>query len=103
MSIKKKFLKSKPVCKVTFKIDKEVANGATSAAVVGDFNDWNPAENEMTALKNGGFTTTVDVESGKEYAFRYILDGKTWVNDQEADAYSPSQYGVENCIVATTA
>ena len=54
----------------------------------------------MTALKGGGFKTTVDVESGKEYAFRYILDGKTWVNDQEADDYKASEYGVKNCIVS---
>ena len=103
MSLKKKFLKSKPVCKVTFKIDKELANGATSAAVVGDFNDWNPQTDEMNALKNGGFTTTIDVESGKDYAFRYILDGKEWINDTEADSYKPSEYGVENCIVSASA
>jgi 1,4-alpha-glucan branching enzyme len=38
MSFKKQFIKTKPVVKVTFSID---AKDADSAAVVGDFNNWN--------------------------------------------------------------
>ena len=41
MSVKKQFIKTKPVCKVTFTID---AKDATSASVVGDFNNWNQSE-----------------------------------------------------------
>ena len=100
MSIKKKFLKSKPVCKTTFKVGSELANGAKAAAVVGDFNEWNPESTPMKALKNGGFTTTVDLESGKAYQFRYLLDGETWVNDTEADKYIQSEFAdSKNCIV----
>ena len=100
MSIKKKFLKSKPVCKATFKIEKELANGAETASIVGDFNEWNPKADEMNKLKNGGFTTTIDLEAGKEYAFRYILDGKEWVNDTEADKYVTSEFAdAENCVI----
>jgi hypothetical protein len=40
MSIKKQFLKSKPVCKVTFRVPEEIGNSAKTAHVVGDFNDW---------------------------------------------------------------
>ena len=100
MSIKKKFLKSKPLCKTTFKVESEVANGAKEASVVGDFNDWNPTATPMKALKNGGFTTTVDLESGKTYQFRYLLDGETWINDTEADSYVQSEFAdSENCVV----
>ena len=41
MSLKKQFIKTKPVVKVTFSID---AKDADSAAVVGDFNNWNVEE-----------------------------------------------------------
>ena len=41
MSIKKQVIKTKPVVKVTFSIE---AKDANAAAVVGDFNNWNPAE-----------------------------------------------------------
>ena len=37
MAIKKQFIKSKPVCKVTFSLE---ALEAESVSVVGDFNNW---------------------------------------------------------------
>ena len=40
MSVKKKFLKSKPICKVSFRLPKEEAGGAETVHLVGDFNDW---------------------------------------------------------------
>ncbi len=92
MSIKKKFLKSKPVCKVTFKLDKEAVGEADSAFVVGDFNSWNPVENPMKALKNGGFTTTIDLESGQEYEFRYLVGESDWKNEEEADKEAATPY-----------
>ena len=52
MPIKKQFIKSKPVCKVTFSIE---AKEATQAAVVGDFNNWNAEEGALSKLKNGTF------------------------------------------------
>ena len=39
MSIKKQFVKTKAVCKVTFSV---AAKGAGEVAVIGDFNNWNP-------------------------------------------------------------
>ena len=100
MSLTKKFLKSKPVCKVTFKLQSELAKDAKSAVLVGDFNNWNPKKVKMTKLKNGAFTTTLDLETGKSYAYRYMLDGSQWVNDEGADKYAPAGVGTEeNCVV----
>jgi len=53
MSIKKQYLKSKPLCKVTFSIDAELINGGKEVAVLGEFNDWNPKEGTMRKLKDG--------------------------------------------------
>ena len=44
MSIKKQFLKSKPVCKVTFSLTKEEALNAEKIQLLGDFNEWNVEE-----------------------------------------------------------
>ena len=38
--MKKNYLKSRPVCKVTFELPKAAVAGAGTVAVVGDFNDW---------------------------------------------------------------
>lgn len=99
MGTTKKFLKSKALCKVTFKLPKGVAIDSSKVALVGDFNEWSPLSHPMDANKDGSYKTTIDLESGKTYAYRYLVDGTTWVNDTEADGYVPSEYGVENCVV----
>jgi 1,4-alpha-glucan branching enzyme len=95
MSIKKQFLKAKPVCKVTFKISKEQASGANEATVVGEFNNWNETSDTMKKLKDGSFSATLNLESGRSYQFRYLLDGTIWINDNEADGYQNSGIGSE--------
>lgn len=101
MSIKKQILKSKPVCKVTFKVDKELAAGASNVSVVGDFNQWDPDAGSMKALKDGSFSLTLDLETGREYQFRYLADGQNWFNDPEADRYEFSEFAdAENGILS---
>ncbi|MEM1323371.1 MAG: isoamylase early set domain-containing protein [Bacteroidota bacterium] len=100
MSLKKQFLKSKPVCKVTFSMPKEAAVDANDVKVVGEFNDWDvETAVPMKALKNGSFKAVVELEAGREYQFRYIVNGDTWANDAEADRYVPTPFGVENGVV----
>ena len=101
MSLKKQFLKSKPVCKVTFNLEAELTNGAKEVAVLGEFNNWDPTANAMRKLKDGSFTKTLDLETGKEYQFRYLVDGEQWINDSEADRYTHSGVAAEqNSVVA---
>ncbi len=96
MAIKKQYLKSKPICKVTFSIEAEEAN---KVAVVGCFNEWNSKKAPLKKLKNGTFKTTVDLEKDKSYEFRYIVDGE-FVNDVTADAYAWNDYaGAENGVI----
>jgi 1,4-alpha-glucan branching enzyme len=88
MSIKKQFLKSKPVCKVTFSLTKEAAANAEKVQLLGDFNNWKLQDAiEMDKLKNGSFKTTLDLSAENEYQFKYLVDGVTWINDDEADKY----------------
>jgi 1,4-alpha-glucan branching enzyme len=96
MSIKKQYLKSKPVCKVTFRINAEEAENAAEAKLVGDFTEWDKEPIEMKRLKSGDFTSTVNLEKDHEYHFRYLLDGKTWANDWAADDYQPSPVSLED-------
>jgi len=97
MAIKKQFLKSKPVCKVTFSIQ---AENAESVAVVGSFNDWSETATPLKKLKNGTFKETMDLESGVTYEFRYLVDGH-YVNDEEADSYAWNDFaGAENSVLS---
>lgn len=100
MSLKKNYLKSKAVCKVTFTLPVKEVDGAKKVSLVGEFNDWD-VDNaiNMRKVKNT-YTRTLDLEVGKTYQFRYLLDGEKWVNDNEADAYVPAGVGFEeNCVV----
>ena len=73
MAIKKQYLKSKPVCKVTFTVPAEEAK---KVAVVGDFNDWNPKGSMLKKLKNGTFKGTFDLPMEQSFEFRYLIDGQ---------------------------
>ena len=100
MSIKKQYLKSRPVCKVTFRVSKEAAGEANSINIVGDFNAWQTDATPMKALKNGDFTCTLDLSTDRDsYEFRYLLDDKHWDNDWEADAYVPNAMMTENSVI----
>lgn len=97
MAIKKQFIKSKPVCKVTFSIE---AKEAQTVSVVGDFNNWNPKEGELSKLKNGTFKGTFDLPTQAAYEFKYVIDG-AFTNEPEADAYKWNDFaGAENSVVS---
>jgi len=96
MSIKKQFIKTKPVVKVTFTV---AAKEANNAAVVGDFNNWNVQEGELSKLKNGTFKGIFDVAKDASYEFKYVIDG-AFVNDAEADSYRWNEFaGAENSVL----
>ena len=101
MAIAKQFLKSKPVCKVTFSLAADVVADAKDVAVLGEFNGWTLSkENLLKKQKDGSYKGTFELEVGKEYAFRYLIDGTTWTNDEAADKYIPSSVSCEeNSVV----
>lgn len=103
MSIKKQFLKSKPVCKVAFRVDATEVNSAKKVQILGDFNNWDQTAESMTMLKSNDFTATLELEAGKEYQFRYLIDGSSWKNESEADSYVVNEFGSENGVISTLA
>jgi 1,4-alpha-glucan branching enzyme len=101
MAVKKNFLKSKPICKCTFSLPKEAAQGAEKVELVGEFNDWAPQTHPLKRLKSGEFKIVIDLEVGKKYEYRYLIDGETWENDWQADEYTPVDgLAVENSVVS---
>ncbi len=99
MSIKKQVLKSKPVCKVSFKISKEEAAGASQIAIVVDFNNWNAQSDLMKPLKDGSFSLTIDFQTGKSYQFRYLADNERWFDEPEADGQIAGMFGAANNLL----
>ncbi|MUH36318.1 glycoside hydrolase [Zobellia amurskyensis] len=97
MAISKQYLKTKPVCKVTFTVP---ADEATKVAVVGDFNNWKANKaSSLKKLKNGNFKGTLELPKETSFEFKYIIDGN-YVNEAEADRYQWNDYaGGENAVL----
>lgn len=99
MGITKKYLKKEPKSKVRFSLSKDEANGAKKVQLVGEFNDWDKDATPMKKQKTGEFATTLDLETGREYQFRYVINDERWINEKEADKYVSNNSGDENSVV----
>lgn len=100
MALYKTYNKTQKTCSVKFEISAEAAQGAENVWLAGDFNSWSSIETPMKKMKNGSFTAKVTLETGREYQFRYLLDGKRWENDWAADKYVPAPFSdTDNSVV----
>ncbi len=96
MAITKQYLKSKPICKVTFLVS---AKDANNVSVAGEFNEWNTEATILKKLKNGTFKGTVNLPKDQKFEFKYVVDGQ-WANETEADGYQWSDYAAtENSLL----
>ena len=100
MALEKKYLEDSSLCKVTFSLSKEIAKSAKTVHLVGEFNDWDEKATPMKQLKDGSFSVTLDLETGREYQFRYLIGHKIWENDWNADKYVLTHFGdCDNSVV----
>jgi 1,4-alpha-glucan branching enzyme len=99
MSLKKQYNEKTPICKVTFKLANEIAGSANRIHLAGDFNDWDIENIPMKKLKGGEFSISVDLKKGREYEFKYLIDGCVWQNETEADKHVPNVFQSENSVV----
>ncbi|MCX5898388.1 MAG: isoamylase early set domain-containing protein [Proteobacteria bacterium] len=98
--IKKEYLASVNMCKVTFTLPNSAAPDSKSVHLVGEFNNWDINAHQMKRSKNGEYTITLKITPGKDYEFRYLIDQSKWENDYHADKYVRSPFGdSDNSIV----
>ncbi len=92
---KKTPVKNGTAAKVTFEVREE----ANAVHLAGDFNGWSPSATPMAKRKDGRFSATITLPKGKEYRYRYVVDGDRWTNDPNADRYEPNFHGSDDCII----
>lgn len=98
--IKKEYLKDKNICRVTFRLPKIAVGDSKTVALVGEFNDWNIYATPMKKQKNGDYEVVLELETGREYQYRYLIDETKWENDWYADKYVKSPFGdSDNSVV----
>lgn len=85
---------------VTFEIPSSI--WAESVHLVGDFNNWDMYSLPLArANAHSNWRITLELERGRSYQFRYLLDRKKWSNDYDADHYASNPFGGENSVVET--
>ncbi len=72
-----------------------------SAYLVGDFNHWDASATPMQRDTDGTFFTTLKLDKGHTYQFRYLVNNNEWHNDWQADDYVPNPYSGDNSVVRT--
>jgi 1,4-alpha-glucan branching enzyme len=87
------------MCKVTFCLPREGSLSAETVTVVGEFNNWDEKATPMKRQKDGAFIATVELEVGREFRFRYFVNGEKWENDWCADKYEPNPFGGYDSVV----
>lgn len=98
--ISKRYTKTGKKCRVTFRLQPDEATEAGRVQLLGDFNGWNPEATPLELRKNGSFSATASLESGRNYRFRYLVDGRRWITDERADALVPNRFGDLDSVVA---
>ncbi len=86
---------------ITFSLPAEAVEGAHEAILLGDFNNWNPQKApKLEKQADGSYKAVAQLEEGKTYHYRFLLDTGKWVNDYHAQKYEyvPGLY-VDNCVI----
>jgi hypothetical protein len=86
---------------ITFSLPAEAVEGAQEAILLGDFNNWNPQKApKLEKQPDGTYKAVAQLEEGKTYHYRFLLDNGKWVNDYHAQNYEyvPGLY-VDNCVI----
>jgi hypothetical protein len=71
---------------------------AHHVSVAGTFNKWNADANVLTKRENGIWTISIPLKPG-EYNYMFVVDGKVWITDPNAETYSDDGFGNKNAVV----
>lgn len=89
---------------IDFLIPAEVAAGATSGILLGEFNNWDSNKGvTLKQQKDGSLKASLSLQSGS-YEYRYLLNDGRWVNDTHASKYNyNTEFAIENCVIEVVA
>jgi hypothetical protein len=87
---------------VSFVIEPGPEHAGGAIAVVGDFNDWDPTRHEFTPGADGRWRVSVELHTGRSYAFRYLAENGEWFDEPDADDRQDNGAGQTNCVLDLT-
>ena len=93
--IQKTFFKTKDYCKVKFVLNVEHAE---TVEILGLNSDWKNSI-VMSKKKDGSFTCDVSLPKNLQQEFKYLVNQTEWINEPEADAQHPDNFGGNNSVI----
>ena len=75
-----------------------LAPRAASVALVGDFNDWDPARTPMRTSRDGLWATIVPLAPGR-YRYAFLINGREWRADPSAPVALDDEFGTPSSVV----
>jgi 1,4-alpha-glucan branching enzyme len=85
---------------VTFRVSHYI--WADSIALVGEFNNWDAHRHLLQRTREDGeWHISLSLEANSSYRFRYLVDGREWMDDDHADGYEPNAFGGFDSVVST--
>ncbi len=93
--IEKKYYKTKDYVKVKFTLTTD----AKKVDILGLNNEWKKGVS-MTKKKEGVFSAELNLPKETSHEFKYFLDKKIWLNDEQADAETANVFGTTNSVLS---
>lgn len=93
--VQKTYFKTKDYAKVKFILN---AENAETAEIVGLNGDWKNSIT-MKKKKDGTFSVEVNLPKNSQHEFKYLLNGKEWLNETEADGEIANAFGGSNSLL----
>ncbi len=86
---------------VTFELPSSM--WAERVNLVGEFNDWDTTATPMARSRaDANWKAAIELEAGRCYRFRYLVDGGEWLNDWHAADYIENPHGSDDSVVDLT-
>ena len=71
---------------------------ANNVSVAGDFNKWQVGASVMSKQEGGVWTIDIPLKPGV-YSYMFVVDGKAWVTDPDAETYQDDGFGNKNAVM----
>ena len=99
--ISKEPVRGNGLARVTFELPSSLWAGQVN--LVGEFNNWDRSGLPMAQDRSdGNWRVTIDLESGRAYRFRYLVDGQELLGDWQADGHLKNSQGSYDPVVDLT-
>lgn len=74
------------------------APDAGRVSVAGSFNKWRTDINMLRREENGFWTISIPLQPG-DYTYMFVVDGRAWVTDPNAETYRDDGFGNKNSVL----